>query len=144
MKRNHRECVEAYKIPVQLRSTVTKVHGYPALTGVTLKHLDTGVEETISCDALITAMGLVPETSAADSLRGEEGFPPWLHLCGNAAYVHEIVDSVTTEALRLGRTLGQELPPGISEVSAQAKLFAQPDPGIQVKASTQSDDLTPS
>ena len=107
MKRNHRECVEAYRIPVRLSSTVTCVHGYPALTAVTLRHLDTGAEEIVSCDALITAIGLVPETSVADPLRGEKGFPPWLHLCGNAAYVHEIVDSVTTEALRLGRTLGR-------------------------------------
>ena len=108
MERNRRECVEAYQIPVRLRSTVTKVHGWPALTAVTLRHLDTGAEEIVPCDTLITALGMVPDTSAADSLRGEEGYPAWLHLCGNAGYVHDIVDSVTTEALRLGRGLGRE------------------------------------
>ena len=107
MKRNHKECIEAYQIPVCLRSTVTKVHGYPALTAVTLRHLDNGAEEIISCDTLITALGLIPETSAADSLRGADGFPAWLHMCGNADFVHEIVDSVTAEALRLGRALGR-------------------------------------
>ena len=107
MKRNHKECIEDYHIPVILRSTVTKVHGYPRLTGVTLLHLDTGMEEVISCDTLITALGLVPETSIADHLKKNGEFPNWLHLCGNADYVHEIVDSITTSGLRLGRMLGQ-------------------------------------
>ena len=107
MKRNHKECIEDYHIPVIFRSTVTKVHGYPRLTGVTLLHLDTGMEEVISCDTLITAMGLVPDTSIADSLKEDGEFPGWLHLCGNADHVHDIVDSITMEGLRLGRMLGQ-------------------------------------
>ena len=107
MKRNRAECVEAYHIPVILRSTVTEIFGYPRITGAALKHLDTGRTEFIHCDTLITALGLIPETSAADSLKDEEGFPEWLHLCGNAEHVHEIVDAVTTEGLRLGRVLGR-------------------------------------
>lgn len=107
MQRNHKECIEAYHIPVILQSTVTKVHGYPRITGVTLRHLDTGREEVIACDMLITALGLVPETSLADPLKENGNFPDWLHLCGNADRVHEIVDSVTVEGLRLGRQLGR-------------------------------------
>lgn len=107
MKRNHIECIERYHIPVILRSTVTRVHGYPNITAVTLRHLDTGVEEILSCDTLITALGLVPELTAAESLKTEEGFPDWLHLCGNAEYVHEIVDRVTTDGLELGSLLGR-------------------------------------
>ncbi len=107
MKRNRDECIAAYHIPVILRATVTKVHGYPRLEAVTLQHLDTGTREIIRCDTLVTALGLIPETSAADSLKTEAGFPGWLHPCGNAAHVHEIVDSVTLEGLRLGHTLGK-------------------------------------
>jgi NADPH-dependent 2,4-dienoyl-CoA reductase/sulfur reductase-like enzyme len=107
MKRNNKECIEKYRIPVILRSTVTKIHGYPHLTGVTLQHLDTGAEELLACDMLITALGLVPETALADSLKENGDLPGWLHLCGNADYVHEIVDSVTAQGLRLGRQLGQ-------------------------------------
>ena len=109
LKRNQKECIEAYAVPVILGATVTEIHGYPRLTGVTVKHLDTGTQEIISCDMLITALGLVPDTSTADSLKGEEGFTEWLHLCGNAEYIHEIVDSVTREGLRLGRALGCSL-----------------------------------
>ena len=107
MKRNRKECIEAYHIPVILRSTVTAIHGYPHITAVTLKHLDTGRKEIIPCDTLVTALGLVPDTSAADSLRDQTGFPGWLHLCGNADHVHEIADGVTAEGLRLGGMLGR-------------------------------------
>ena len=107
--RNQRECVRRYNIPVVLRSTVTKVHGFPKITGVTLRHLDLGTEEMIPCDTLITALGLLPETSIADQLRSEKGFPEWLHLCGNSDHVHEIVDSVTTEGYELGRMLTKNI-----------------------------------
>ena len=109
LKRNRKECIEAYAIPVILRSTVTELHGYPRLTAVTVKQQDTGMQEDISCDMLITALGLVPDTSAADPVKGEEGYPDWLHLCGNAEYIHEIVDSVTREGLQSGRALGRSL-----------------------------------
>ena len=109
LKRNREECIEAFKIPVILRATVTGVHGYPRLSAVTLKHLDTGEEEMVSCDTLITALGLVPEISAAEALRADGAFPDWLYLCGNADHIHEIVDGVTRESLRLGRCLGRSL-----------------------------------
>lgn len=107
--RNQRECIRRYNIPVVLKSTVTKVHGFPKITGVTLRHLDLGTEEIIPCDTLITALGLLPETSIADQLRSEKGFPEWLHLCGNSDHVHEIVDSVTTEGYELGRMLTKNI-----------------------------------
>jgi NADPH-dependent 2,4-dienoyl-CoA reductase/sulfur reductase-like enzyme len=106
MKRNHEECIEAYRIPVVFHATVTAVHGYPALTAVTIHHLDTGTDEIVPCDTLITALGLIPERSLADPLRENGTYPAWLHLCGNADHVHEIVDSVTAEGLRLGQALG--------------------------------------
>ena len=107
MARNRRECIEAFHIPVILRSTITQIHGYPDLTAVTVLHLDSGISRIIECDTLITALGLVPETSLADSLKDGNGYPGWLHLCGNAGYVHEIVDSVTAESLKLGHALGR-------------------------------------
>ena len=105
MRRNIRECIEAYHIPLVLRSTVTEIHGYPHLTGVTLRHLDSASEELLPCDTLITALGLIPETSLADPLKTDTGYPEWLHFAGNADFVHEIVDSVSTEAERLARSL---------------------------------------
>lgn len=105
MLRNRRTCVEACHIPVLLRATVDEVLGEGRITGVMVRHLDTGAREHIPCDTLVTALGLVPERSLAELLEREEGLPDWLHLCGNCDYVHEIVDNVTAQAEALGAGL---------------------------------------
>lgn len=102
MKRNQDECIRAYEIPVILNSTVTEIHGYPLLTGVTLHHFDTGDDELVECDTLITALGLEPDRSLADELKTADGYPEWIHFCGNADYVHEIADSASAQGEKLG------------------------------------------
>ena len=105
MKRNQEECVRAYNIPVILRSTVTAIHGFPRITGVTLRHLDSGAEETIECDTLITALGLEPDRDLAEGVKTSDGYPDWLHFCGNADFVHEIADSASLQGDKLGREI---------------------------------------
>ena len=103
LARNRRECVEAYRIPVLLRTTVDEVLGDQRVRGVVLRDLDTGARRTLVCDTLVTAVGLVPDRALCEGL----GDPPpdWLHLSGNCDFVHDIVDSVTQEALALGAAL---------------------------------------
>ena len=105
LRRNQIDCIEAYDIPVHLASTVTAVHGYPHLEAVTLLDTDSGSTRIIECDTLITSLGLIPDQSLAEPLMSEGGLPGWLHLCGNADMVHEIADSVSAEAERLGNEL---------------------------------------
>jgi thioredoxin reductase len=109
MKRNQEECIRAYDIPVVLNSTVTEVHGSPCLTGVTLHHLDSGHDEFIECDALITALGLEPDRSLAKSLKASGEYPEWLHFCGNADYVHEIADSASAQGEKMGSTVAEHI-----------------------------------
>ena len=108
LRRNQQECIEAYGIPVYLRSTVTEVHGYPRIGSVTLHHLDSGADEVIACSTLITSLGLVPEQSLAEPLMTGGRLPGWLHMCGNAEKVHEIADSVSAEGERLGKELAEK------------------------------------
>ena len=109
MKRNQEQCVEAYSIPVFLCSTVTEVHGFPRLTSVTLHHSDTGRDEIIECNTLITSLGLIPDRTLVRNLLTQSGYPDWLHLCGNASEVHEIADSVSAEGDKLGREIYAKL-----------------------------------
>ncbi len=109
MKRNQEECIQAYDIPVVLNSTVTEVHGYPYLTGVTLHHLDSGTDELIGCDTLITALGLEPDRSLAEDLKKDDEYPEWLHFCGNADYVHDIADSASAQGEKLGRSIASKI-----------------------------------
>ena len=109
MKRNQEECIKAYNVPVFLKSTVTEVHGFPKLTGVTLHHLDSGTEELFECDSLITALGLEPDRSLAEALKTADGYPRWLHFCGNADFVHEIADSASAQGERLGTEVAERI-----------------------------------
>lgn len=109
MKRNQEECIEAYDIPVVFNSTVTEVHGFPRLTGVTLRHLDSGTDEFIACDTLITALGLEPDRSLAEPLEHDGAYPSWLHFCGNADFVHEIADSASAQGEKLGRIIAEKI-----------------------------------
>ncbi len=109
MKRNQEECIKAYNVPVFLKSTVTEVHGFPKLTGVTLHHLDSGTEELFECDTLITALGLEPDRSLAEALKTADGYPRWLHFCGNADFVHEIADSASAQGERLGTEVAERI-----------------------------------
>ena len=105
--RNQKQCLEAFHIPVILSATVTRVHGMPALSGVTVFHSDTGKEEFIACDTLITSLGLIPDRTIADGLLTDGEYPSWVHFAGNADHVHEIVDSVTREGEALGEKLAR-------------------------------------
>ena len=114
LKRNQEECIEAYNIPVMLKTTVTEIHGYPRITGVTVHHFDTNTDEFIECETLVSALGLVPDRSLANDLKttdanGEESYPEWLHFCGNADFVHEIADSASSQGEKIGLTLAHKL-----------------------------------
>lgn len=101
--RNQKNCIEAYNIPVILNAAVTAVHGAGRIEGVTVRHLDTGAEERIDCDTLITAVGLIPERELARPLTAADGtLPDWLVPVGNCDFIHEIVDAVTTQAEAVG------------------------------------------
>lgn len=107
MARNQKECIRAYHIPVILRATIDEILGDGRISGVAVRHLDTGYTQRLTCDTLVTALGLIPEQELTDPLRQAHGLPDWLSLCGNCEYIHEIVDSVTTQAENLGASCGQ-------------------------------------
>ena len=105
LARNRRDCIEAYHIPVLLRTTVDEVLGEGRVSGVMVRELDTGRRRAIACDTLITAVGLVPDRALCQGLTPDGTPPDWLRLAGNCDCVHEIVDSVTKEGYALGRAL---------------------------------------
>lgn len=104
LARNRRACIEAYRIPVLLRSTVDEILGEDRIQGVMVRNLETGKRDRLACGALVTALGLIPDRTLA----GSGGVPEWLRLCGNCDYVHDMVDRVVREAASLGAELGEE------------------------------------
>lgn len=99
MARNYRRCIEEYQIPIRFRTTVREIHGTGRICGATVENLDTGEREKVSCDTLITAIGLIPERELAQGL----GDPDWLYFVGNCRKIYDIADSAATEAEQIAR-----------------------------------------
>ena len=107
MLRNRRDCIEKYQIPVITGSTITSVFGDKRITGVEITNLKTGEKSVLECASLITALGLIPEQDLISPFLPK--LPGWLTLAGNCSYVHDIVDSVSSEAEKIGETAAKRL-----------------------------------
>ncbi len=123
LPRNLSQCLEDYRIPLHLSTTVTRVHGRDRVEGVTVCRVDEqlhpieGSGHYIPCDSLILSVGLIPENEIAADLGAEidevtggplvdEGMMtgvPGLYSCGNALHVSDLVDYVSAGAELAGR-----------------------------------------
>jgi len=124
LTRNVVQCLDDYGIPLLLSHTVTSVHGGKRVTGVSIAQVDEhrcpvpGTEREISCDTLITSVGLVPENELSktagvqlDAITGGavvnqrlQTSVPGIFACGNVLQVHDLVDNVSEESQRAGRS----------------------------------------
>ena len=124
LKRNIVQCLDDFEIPLLLSHTVIDIKGKERLTSVVIAEVDSnskpipGTEEEIPCDTLLLSCGLIPEnelTRAADikinpATNGpvvNESFEtsvPGIFACGNVLHVHDLVDYVSEESGRAGRS----------------------------------------
>ena len=115
LTRNIVQCLEDYNIPLQLETTVTEIHGYDRVEGVTICRVDKNKiprRETavrIDCDCLILSVGLIPENDILKPLsvkmdpvtkgpvvdQNLETSFPGIFSCGNALHVNDLVDYVS-------------------------------------------------
>lgn len=107
--RNRINCLEAFQIPLFLRTRLIEIHGYPHIEAVTLLDIPTNALRRVECSLLIIAAGLIPDRtliqnffpSLWETAPDLNALPEWLHLCGNCHHVHPIVDGVSFQAEKL-------------------------------------------
>ena len=124
LKRNIVQCLDDFDIPLLLSHTVIDIKGKERLTSVVIAEVDEhskpipGTEQEITCDTLLLSCGLIPENElsrAADvkinpATNGpvvNESFEtsiPGIFACGNVLHVHDLVDYVSEESARAGRS----------------------------------------
>ncbi|MBR3143415.1 MAG: NAD(P)/FAD-dependent oxidoreductase [Clostridiales bacterium] len=124
LKRNIVQCLDDFGIPLLLSHTVIDIRGRERVTSVVIAEVDSnlkpvpGTEEEITCDTLLLSCGLIPENElsrAADvrinpATNGpvvNESFEtsvPGIFACGNVLHVHDLVDYVSEESGRAGRS----------------------------------------
>ena len=118
LKRNIVQCLNDFNIPLHFSHTITKVEGFPRLTGLYYAPVDEKMqpilseEKYVECDALLLSVGLIPEndllngtnvkmsniTSGAIVDEFRMTSMDGLFSCGNVLHVHDLVDNVSEEA----------------------------------------------
>lgn len=120
LRRNVKNCLEDFGIPLHLSTTVTRVIGHDRVEAVEVSQVDEhlapipGTERIVPCDTLLLSVGLIPENELSVAA-GVELDPrtrgavvdqnlqtgvPGIFACGNVLHVHDLADNVTTESER--------------------------------------------
>ena len=122
LRRNVKNCLDDFGIPLHLSTTVTRVIGHDRVEAVEVSQVDerlapiAGTERIVPCDTLLLSVGLIPENelSVAEGVeldprtRGAvvdqslQTSVPGIFACGNVLHVHDLTDNVTTESERAG------------------------------------------
>jgi len=127
LARNVVQCLDDFGIPLYLSHTVTDIKGRDRIEQVVVSKVDDkmrpipGTEMYFDCDTLLLSVGLIPEnelslkagikvdpksngTVVHENMETTvEGF----FACGNVAHVHDLVDNVTREAEKAGRSAAE-------------------------------------
>lgn len=122
LRRNVKNCLDDFGIPLHLSTTVTRVIGHDRVEAVEVSKVDEylapipGTERVVPCDTLLLSVGLIPENELSVGA-GVELDPhtrgavvdqslqtgvPGIFACGNVLHVHDLADNVTTESERAG------------------------------------------
>ena len=122
LRRNVKNCLDDFGIPLHLSTTVTRVIGHDRVEAVEVSQVDErlapipGTERIVPCDTLLLSVGLIPEnelsvaagveldprTRGAVADQSLQTGVPGIFACGNVLHVHDLADNVTCESERAG------------------------------------------
>ena len=151
LRRNVKNCLDDFGIPLHLSTTVTRVIGRDRVEAVEVSKVDehlapiAGTEHIVPCDTLLLSVGLIPENELSVAA-GVELDPrtrgavvdqslqtgvPGIFACGNVLHVHDLADNVTTESERAGAAaaayaLGDGAGDGASAAGTGCELTVSP------------------
>src|SRR6056297_524439 len=148
LKRNINQCLVDYDIPLKLQHTVIDVKGDSRLESVTVAEVDNqlqpipGTEYDIDCDTLILSVGLIPENELSrqanvqlDDITGGalvkdnlETNVEGIFSCGNVLHIHDLVDYVSDEAEKAGKSAVEYINQG--KKWEKENIFVEPGQGI--------------
>ena len=140
LRRNVKNCLDDFDIPLHLSTTVTRVIGRGRVEAVEVSQVDEhlapvpGTERIVQCDTLLLSVGLIPENELSVAA-GVELDPrtrgavvdqslqtgvPGIFACGNVLHVHDLADNVTCESERAGAAAAAHALGGGAETAAVA------------------------
>ena len=127
LPRNIQQCLIDYEIPLLLSHTVTEIQGINRVESIIISQVNEnlmsieGKERKINCDTLLLSIGLIPENDLSKTCgvklspvtRGAivdenlETSVQGVFACGNVLHVHDVVDFVSLEAERAGKSASE-------------------------------------
>ena len=146
LRRNVKNCLDDFGIPLHLSTTVTRVIGHDRVETVEVSQVDEhqapipGTERIVPCDTLLLSVGLIPENELSVAA-GVELDPrtrgavvdqslqtgvPGIFACGNVLHVHDLADNVTTESERAGAAAAAWALGGSTGVTPSCELTVSP------------------
>ena len=146
LRRNVKNCLDDFGIPLHLSTTVTRVIGHDRVEAVEVSQVDEhlspipGTERIVPCDTLLLSVGLIPENELSVAA-GVELDPrtrgavvdqslqtgvPGIFACGNVLHVHDLADNVTTESERAGAAAAAWALGGGAAAGAGCELTVSP------------------
>lgn len=146
LRRNVKNCLDDFGIPLHLSTTVTRVIGHDRVEAVEVSQVDEhqapipGTERIVPCDTLLLSVGLIPENELSVAA-GVELDPrtrgavvdqslqtgvPGIFACGNVLHVHDLADNVTTESERAGAAAAAWALGGSTGVTPSCELTGSP------------------
>ncbi len=146
LRRNVKNCLDDFGIPLHLSTTVTRVIGHDRVEAIEVSQVDEhlapipGTERIVPCDTLLLSVGLIPENELSVAA-GVELDPrtrgavvdqslqtgvPGIFACGNVLHVHDLADNVTTESERAGAAAAAYALGGGAETDTGCELTVSP------------------
>ncbi len=124
LERNVQQCLHDFNIPLILSSSIIEIHGVKRVEAVTLAEFDKQnkpIPETIRkipCDTILLSVGLIPENELSRNAgivldqmtlgpvvnQDMETQIPGVFACGNVLKVYDLVDHVTEDAIKVGKS----------------------------------------
>lgn len=148
LARNVVQCLDDFDIPLMLRKTIIKINGKERVESVVVVDMDDkkqpipGSEQTIECDTVLFSVGLIPENELSEKahikLDNRTKGPivddtmatdvDGIFACGNVVHVHDIVDYVSFESEKAGRSAANYIQGKRGQ--SKTKVFTKPGKGI--------------
>lgn len=141
LNRNIAQCLNDFDIPLYLSHTVVRVHGKERVEGVTVAPVDSRRVPVLEkgffvpCDTIVLSVGLIPEnelsrmagvrlaptTAGAYVDENLQTSIKGVFACGNVLHVHDVVDYVTRESQRAGKSAARFIKSGLPQCAIATK-----------------------
>ena len=128
-EQNVTSCLEDFDIPLYTSTIITEIFGKERVEAVEIAQVDKnlkvikGTEKILKCDTLIISCGFIPENEISRSAgitidrtnggaKTDEFFQTdidGIFACGNALHLHDTIDSLTEEAIVVGKNAAEHI-----------------------------------